>query len=67
MDQPAESRPDCMRCRSFYVTYDPARPYGCRAFGFKSLRVPRDEVRLSSGNECHLFEQKPTPPPTERS
>lgn len=49
------------------MTYDPARPYGCRAFGFKSLRLPRDEVRLNSGQECHLFEPRPAPTrPEER-
>jgi hypothetical protein len=53
-----------MRCRSFHVTYDPARPYGCRTFGFKSQRLPRDEVRLESGEECRRFE--PRPPPAER-
>lgn len=62
-----DQRPDCLRCRSFYVTYDPVRPYGCRAFGFKSLRLPRDEVRLSSGNECHLHERKPAPPRSDPS
>ena len=49
------------------MTYDPARPYGCRAFGFKSLRLPRDEVRLSSGNECHLYEKKSPQPRADGS
>ncbi|MEQ1893410.1 MAG: hypothetical protein ABL998_12760 [Planctomycetota bacterium] len=66
MDAP-DQRPDCLRCRSFFVTYDPARPYGCRAFGFRSLRLPRDEVRLSSGNECHLYEKKSPQPRADGS
>jgi hypothetical protein len=53
------SAPDCYRCRALYVTYEPARPYGCRAFGFHSARLPRDEVRLSTGAECQAFEPKP--------
>ena len=60
-----EPVPDCMRCRSFFVTYDPRRPYGCRTFGFESARLPRDEVRLSSGHECAAFEPRagaPRPP-----
>ena len=52
--------PDCLRCRSYYVTHEPVRPHGCRAFGFQSARLPRDEVRLSSGAECAAFEAKPT-------
>ena len=52
-----------MRCRSFYVTYDTARPHGCRAFGFKSARLPSLEVRLTTGEECRAFERR-GPPPT---
>jgi hypothetical protein len=54
----AGERPDCFRCRSFQVTHDQTRPYGCAVFGFKSRILPRDEVRLSSGRECHAFERK---------
>ena len=51
--------PDCFRCAAFFVTYDPARPYGCRTFAFKSAVLPRDEVRLTSGRECSAFQPKP--------
>ena len=51
--------PDCWRCREYYVSHDPLRPHGCRAFGFTSVRLPRDEVRLASGNECLRFTPKP--------
>lgn len=55
--------PDCARCRAFFVTYEPARPYGCRTFGFKSPRLPRDEVRLTTGHECAAFEARARPGP----
>ncbi|MSR61982.1 MAG: uracil-DNA glycosylase [Planctomycetes bacterium] len=51
--------PDCFRCRAFFVTYEPARPYGCRTFAFSSAHLPCDTVRLSSGQECSAFEAKP--------
>ena len=54
--------PDCLRCRAYYVTHDRTRPHGCRSFGFHSLRLPRDEVRLSTAQECALFEPKPPRP-----
>jgi hypothetical protein len=54
--------PDCNRCRAFFVTHDALRPYGCRTFGFQSQRLPRDEVRLSSGQECAAFEARPGRP-----
>lgn len=64
MSAPADRRakPDCMRCGSYFVTHVPERPHGCRAFGFTSARLPRDEVRLSTGEECAAFEPRPPPP-----
>jgi hypothetical protein len=59
---PQEQAPDCFRCRSFFVTHGAERPYGCRTFAFTSQRLPRDEVRLSSGRECAAFEPKPVRP-----
>jgi len=50
--------PDCLRCRAYYVTHVPSHPHGCRTFGFQSARLPRDEVRLSSGAECAAFEPR---------
>jgi len=58
--------PDCLRCRAYYVTHEASRPHGCRSFGFQSARLPRDEVRLSSGAECALFEPKALPVASER-
>jgi hypothetical protein len=59
MPEPSPARPpDCLRCRSYYVTYEPLRPHGCRGFGFTSQRLPRDEVRLSTGEECAAFEPR---------
>jgi hypothetical protein len=57
--EPRTPAPDCLRCRAYYVTYEPARPHGCKTFGFQSQRLPRDEVRLSSGQECAQFEPRP--------
>jgi len=51
---------DCFRCRHFHVTWDPAAPRGCRAFGFKTQQLPAIVVRQSSGAPCQLFEPKKT-------
>ena len=58
-----EEGPDCYRCRSFFVTYDAQRPYGCRAFGMKSRALPSVAVEQSSGAPCRAFEPKPPPKP----
>ena len=52
------SRPDCTRCASYFITHDPERPYGCRAFAMKSAVRPSFEVFRSSGRDCEAFEER---------
>ena len=52
-------RPDCLHCRHYFVTWDPAEPRGCRAYEFKSRDLPSDVVFRSSGETCQLFDRKP--------
>ncbi len=42
----------CFGCRFFVITYVPTTPYACRAFQFKSRRLPALEVMASSGQPC---------------
>ncbi len=53
-----ESRPNCYKCRHFYITHEPEHPYGCRAMNFKAKQNPALVVRESSGMECQLFTSK---------
>jgi hypothetical protein len=49
---------DCHRCRHYFVTWDERFPHGCRRMGFKSRRLPGDDVRdAMSGQDCRLFEK----------
>ena len=48
-------RPICIKCIFYFLTYEVARPYGCRAMGFKSKKNPARVVFESSGFECQLF------------
>lgn len=50
--------PVCTRCKYYHVTWDPARPHGCKAFGFKSRTNPALEVFRSSGVRCGYYEEK---------
>ncbi len=50
--------PNCQKCRHYYITHDPDRPYGCRAMGFKSRRNPAQVVYATSGIICQLFRLK---------
>lgn len=49
---------NCLACRHFYITYEPAYPYGCKALGFKSLQYPAVLVFTSSGIHCQAFTAK---------
>jgi len=53
--------PQCRKCKNFYITYDPARPYGCRVMNFKSRRMPSLVVFETSGIICQLYDPKPEP------
>lgn len=46
---------------NYFITHDPARPYGCRALGFKSKTNPARLVYESSGMQCQLFSPKKRP------
>lgn len=47
--------PNCRKCRHYYITYDPDKPFGCRAMKFKSRNNPAQVVYATSGIACQLF------------
>ncbi|SFL10665.1 hypothetical protein SAMN03159341_103237 [Paenibacillus sp. 1_12] len=49
---------NCIKCVHYYVTWDPAFPRGCKAFGFKTAEMPSTLVKRSSGHPCLKFESK---------
>ena len=51
-------RINCLKCRHFYVTWDPRFPRGCRAYEFKTRQIPSAVVRSSSGVDCMKFSPK---------
>jgi hypothetical protein len=53
------TKPDCFRCAAFFITHNPALPYGCRAMGFHCRRLPAAEVEEASGESCLMFTPKP--------
>lgn len=50
--------PPCRECRHYFVTHEPAHPWGCRAFGIASTRTPSILVREATGQRCEAFERK---------
>jgi hypothetical protein len=53
-----QERIDCMKCKHFYITWDPNFPRGCKAFGFKTRTLPSAQVLSSSGSPCMNYEHK---------
>lgn len=49
---------NCFFCEHFYITYEVRFPYGCRAIGFKSARMPSVDVYTNSDLDCTLFARK---------
>jgi hypothetical protein len=49
----------CHKCIHYYITWDQHFPHGCRAMGFKSKRLPINDVRMAMrGKNCLAFELK---------
>lgn len=51
-------RINCRRCEYFHVTWEKLKPYGCKAYGFKSSQIPSMVVFQSSGVECSMYKEK---------
>ena len=54
----AAGKPNCHQCVYFFITHEPAHPYGCRSMNFKSSRLPSEAVFASSGMICQLFKPR---------
>ncbi|MCU0531138.1 MAG: hypothetical protein MUE76_03485, partial [Syntrophales bacterium] len=57
----ADPKLHCSECRHFFITHEPAHPYGCRAMGFKSRELPCTVVLRSSDGPCLLHRPKGKP------
>ncbi|EGO64268.1 hypothetical protein ALO_08670 [Acetonema longum DSM 6540] len=56
----SRTNPNCYQCLFFYITWDRAFPYGCKALGFKGRRIPSLDVLTASGSRCLYFREKTT-------
>lgn len=48
----------CQKCKFYFVTWEKAKPHGCKGYGFKSASIPSLVVKQSSGDECSLYALK---------
>jgi hypothetical protein len=52
------SKPNCLQCRHFYITWDPKTPNGCRRFGIQCKDRPSQIIASAGLGECQGFEEK---------
>jgi len=51
-------KPNCLKCKHYYITWDKSHPYGCYAWNIKTPQSPSIAVYLASSKNCQLFEEK---------
>ena len=52
--------PNCMKCVSYYVTWDSSFPHGCKKFEFKIRDgLPSLSVFEANRRHCQFFEKNP--------
>ena len=49
---------NCNDCLSLFITHDPRRRWGCRKFGFKSSKIPYQEVIATTGMKCAYYKKR---------
>jgi hypothetical protein len=56
INNPTNNNPiDCFKCKYLYITWDTINPRGCRAFSFKTTKMPSIVVLETSGEPCYKF------------
>jgi hypothetical protein len=51
-------RPNCFKCKYFYITWDKNFPNGCRIYGIKTRHIPSVVVLQATGEGCLGFDEK---------
>lgn len=60
-------KPNCMKCKHFYITFDQRTPRGCKIYGIQSQSLPSMIVKQANGgSECIGFSPKPQKENTEK-
>jgi hypothetical protein len=59
-------KPACSKCVNHFITHDQRFPYGCRAMGFKSDRLPQLQIIAATGTHCLAFQPRAAAPRPRR-
>jgi hypothetical protein len=55
------SKPNCVQCKHFYITWNPKIPNGCKKFGIQCQDKPSNIVAAAGMGDCQGFEPKKRP------
>lgn len=53
-------KPQCSKCRHYFITWDKNAPYGCRLYQIKTAVRPSEIVKSAGSGDCQGFEAKVT-------
>jgi hypothetical protein len=51
-------KPNCRKCRHFFITWNPKTPHGCKRYGIESREDPSKIVSMAGLGDCQGFEDK---------
>ncbi|MGE3610233.1 MAG: uracil-DNA glycosylase [Bacteriovoracaceae bacterium] len=55
------SRPNCQKCKHFYITWNKTTPNGCRRFGIQCKDNPATIIASAGLGDCQGYEEKKKP------
>jgi hypothetical protein len=60
-------KPNCTKCKHYFITYDQKTPRGCRIYQIQSASMPSQIVKqANAGSDCIGFEAKPSKTPKKK-
>jgi hypothetical protein len=51
-------KPNCAKCKHYFITWDAKCPRGCKLYQIKSKDMPSEIVRMAGSGDCQGFELK---------
>lgn len=51
-------KPNCLKCKYYYVTWEKGTPHGCKIYGIKSQNHPTQIVAAAGQGECQGYTPK---------
>ena len=61
-------KPNCLKCKHYFITFNQQTPKGCRIYGIQSAQLPSIVVKsANNGSDCVGFQAKPDKKPKSKN